>query len=53
MNNIKHIVPIIKNGIKYGFCISLCTTFIVPNNVSIKKYTNEKKHFIYHPEHQD
>ena len=43
MNNIKHIVPNIKNGVKYGFGIGFCSSFIVPNNICVKKYTNEKK----------
>lgn len=43
INNIKHIVPIIKNSIRCGFGIGFCSSFIIPNNISVKKYTNEKK----------
>lgn len=46
INNIKQIVPIIKNGAKCGFCVGFSCGLIFPNKISITKYTNENK--IYH-----
>lgn len=49
INNIKQIVPIIKNGAKCCFCLGFSCGFIFPNKISITKYTNGNK--IYHLSH--